>query len=136
MYDFCRSTDRCAAVAHSVALGLIALAAGCGRTSKADPVDVDRARQALVKMLESWQQGAKPDTLRNATPALTVQDFDWIAGCHLLHYEMLKDRNDGLMWRCEVKLTLRDPRGQQLEKQVAYVIATSPVTTVFREMNM
>ena len=42
--------------------------------------------------------------------------------------------DDDANLRIPVRLTLRNPGGQEVEKNVVYVVGTSPVLTVFREM--
>lgn len=109
---------------------------GCGGTS-AGPVDASAARRALESALTAWQQGESPGSLKQSDPPITVQDLDWKNGVKLVEYEILPDAQlDRLNLHAHVKLTLEDASGNQTQKTVQYVVATDPVTTVFREFSM
>ena len=85
--------------------------------------------------LESWKQGEKPGALRDRPPNLTSQDMDWEAGFRLMDYQIVDDgKLDDANLRCPVKLTLRDPQGREVHKSVKYLVGTSPIITVFREV--
>jgi hypothetical protein len=63
--------------------------------------------------------------------------MDWMTGFKLVDYEIIGTgtvRDTQL--RCPVKLSLEKPDGQALSKEVAYVVGTDPVITVFREIPM
>ena len=108
--------------------------AGCDSGPyQSGPVDPFKARQTLEIVMESWKNGASPDSLQSQTPKIVVQDFDWMAGMKLVDYQVL-DEGDAvdanLMAR--VKLMLADGGGNQWERTVIYVVGTAPVLTVFR----
>lgn len=115
-----------------------ALTTGCGSgPRRAGPVDADLARECLYRVLESWKNGGPPDGLRAASPSITIQDMDWKTGYALVTYEILgDDKEDAANLHCPVRLTLRDPQGREVKKQVTYVVGTDPVITVFREMSL
>ena len=114
-----------------LAAALLATAAGCSRSSA--PVDAPRARQALVAALNGWRRGEAPAALQGASPALTVQDLDWMGGARLLDYQIAGDgREAGANLHIPARLTLRTPQGKELRKDVTYVVGTSPILTVFR----
>src|SRR5947209_4835905 len=97
-------------------------AAGCAREKLAGPVDPKLARDSLRTVLESWKRGDPPDQLRQAGPPITVQDLDWKAGYKLLDYEIVGEgKDDTANLRCPVKLTLRDPQGRPVTRQVTYM---------------
>jgi hypothetical protein len=111
--------------------------AGCSAQRKLDPVDVSKAREALKTTLEGWKAGKAPGDLQKHSPAITVQDFDWLAGAQLVAFEIdPDDRSDNANLRCPVRLRIKKENGDLVEKQVTYVVTTSPVTTVFREVMM
>jgi hypothetical protein len=63
--------------------------------------------------------------------------MDWLAGFKLLDYEIIgSGTNQDTQLRCPVKLSLRSPDGVELNKDVAYVVGTDPIITVFRELAM
>ena len=111
------------------------LLAGCSKQRHAAAVDPGLARQSLVAALESWKKGEEPGRLRQATPAVTVQDLDWKAGFRLVDYTVVGDgKHDDANLLCPVKLTLQDPQGRTVTREVTYMVGTDPVITVFREM--
>ncbi|OYW23771.1 MAG: hypothetical protein B7Z55_03200 [Planctomycetales bacterium 12-60-4] len=115
-------------------LVLAFLTMGCGPHRNV-PVNVDVAHQTLKKALEQWQQGAVPEDLRKASPEIVVQDLDWSGGAKLLDFEVLgKGEPMDANLVAKVKLTLQSEAGNEQEKTVTYVVGTSPVLTVFRDM--
>jgi hypothetical protein len=110
---------------------------GCGGPSRLAPVDVSKARQALKTTLESWKDGKSPDELKNSASSITAQDFDWLGGCQLVSFEIAaSDRTDDANLHCPVRLRIKKTNDEEVEKDVTYVVTTSPVTTVFREVMM
>lgn len=111
----------------------LTLFAGCNGSQRAAPVDADRAREALKTTLDGWKKGDKPETLKEGTPSITVQDMDWMGGARLVDYQV---DGDGKAVEANlfvpVKLTLRTKDGKELKKNVSYVVGTSPIVTVFR----
>lgn len=111
------------------------LIAGCLGTRHVEPVDAPRGREALKTALDGWKKGGSPAALLKESPPITVQDWDWQAGTRLVDYQL-----DGADKPIEsnlyvpVQLTLRNARGKDVKKKVRYIIATSPVVTVFREL--
>ncbi len=119
-----------------VSLACLLIECGCdGGPAKAPTVDSGRAREVLNTVLEKWKSGAKIEELKTGSPSITVQDFDWMGGAKLVNYEVIGEANfDDANLRIPVKLSLSDASGKALEKQVSYVVGTSPAVTVFREM--
>lgn len=109
---------------------------GCGDgPSQAAPVNTVKAQDALKTTLERWKSGGKCDELKAESPSITVQDLDWEGGKSLVAFEILDDgKNDDANLRVSVDLTLRDKGGREQKKKVKYVVGTSPVITVFREI--
>ena len=98
-------------------------------------MDAAVARGAVKTALEGWKKGDPPAALKNASPAITVQDMDWQAGAKLVDYQVDGDGKDfGPNLHVPVKLTLRTPQGKQIKKSVSYVVGTSPYVTVFRAL--
>lgn len=115
-------------------LAALLLALGCGPHRNA-PVNVQEAQQTLKATLEKWKQGSQPADLQAASPQIVVQDMDWSAGAKLLDFELLgagEPVDANLI--AQVKLKLLSPEGKAAEKTVTYVVGTSPVLTVFRDM--
>jgi hypothetical protein len=109
---------------------------GCsGEGQRAPAVDPSRARDTLRTTLDGWKKGETLETLKAGSPSIVAQDFDWMAGSKLVSYEVVGDgKFDDANLRIPVKLTLKTPQGEEVKKQVSYVVGTSPELTVFREM--
>jgi len=125
-------------VALIASAGLIMSMAGCRvGPRQAGPVDRELAQQSLVAVLDSWKNGGNPNDLKSHSPAIIVQDFDWMTGYRLVDYRLLdKVFDDGPNLRCPVKLQMMNPQGRKVEKQVRYMVGTDPAITVFRELPM
>lgn len=126
--------DRIPAVA---AIFCLTLLAGCGpdRVQKQAPVNVSVAETTLTKTLDAWKDGKKPDELGSQSPKIVAQDMDWQMGAKLTDYKVTgnsvpKDAN----LIAEVELKLIAPDGKEKKKTVKYIVGTSPVLTVFRQM--
>ena len=109
---------------------------GCSNEpGRAANVDASRARESLKTALESWKKGEKTDALKAASPKIVVQDMDWENGAVLVGYQIENDGiEDTANLRVPVSLTLRDGKGVEAKKSVNYVVGTSPIITVFREL--
>lgn len=109
---------------------------GClPQTTQSANVDPSKARTTLKTVLDSWQGGGTIEQLGQQTPAIVVQDFDWLGGTKLVKYELVGDgRPEGPNLIAQVKLTVADPQGAQEERLVTYVVGTAPTLTVFRDM--
>lgn len=116
------------------AMLLIALP-GCADGRRSPPVKVDVARDTLRAALDKWLSGATPDSLQKESPSIVVQDFDWSGGAKLVAFEVLDgDEPVDANLVARVKLTLQTKDGAPAEKTVTYIVGTSPVLTVFRDM--
>ncbi|MCA9032984.1 MAG: hypothetical protein KDA66_19350, partial [Planctomycetaceae bacterium] len=76
-----------------------------------------------------------PEMWRERTPEVVVQDIAWKAGEKLQDYEIQgagKPVDANLV--CDVKLTLQNSDGDLHEELVTYLVGTSPVLTVFRQV--
>jgi hypothetical protein len=106
---------------------------GCGGGVR-NPVDPERAREALKTTLESWKKGESMDSLQSATPSIVAQDSDWRSGAKLTDFEVAGDGKPmDANLRVAVKLTLRNKQGKEVKKSVNYLVTTSPAVTVFRD---
>ena len=125
--------DRCL---FAIALFCSFVLTGCWSAAyQSAPVDPSMALDTLTRVMESWKEGDSVDALRQETPPVVVQDFDWTGGVKLLDYELVgegKPVDANLI--AQVKLTLEDKQGAQSEKTVTYVVSTAPALTVFRDM--
>lgn len=110
------------------------LLTGCSSPANPNPVQPDKARDALKTTLDAWKNGDPIDSLKSASPPIVAQDMDWMGGAKLMAYEVAGDGDDDAAnLRIPVKLTLRSPQGREVKKQVKYLVSTSPSVTVFRD---
>ena len=113
----------------------LAILTGCGGPYISAPVKVDVARKTLVSTMESWKGGETPDGVRKKSPSVVVQDMDWTNGAKLIEYEILGDGKPvDANLIAKVKLKLSGADGKETVKTVTYVVGTSPVLTVFRDI--
>ncbi len=121
----------------SLAAMVLLTLAGCSSGSAAHAVNPSQARDALVTALDHWKKGDAPRSLSQASPSMTVQDFEWERGAKLLDYQILGDGQEkDANLSVKVRLTLAgdQPRSKTVEKTVSYLVGTSPSVTVFRDM--
>ena len=110
-------------------------ASGCGgNPGEEHRVDAVNARNILEEVLTSWQKGETPESWRQHSPEVVVQDLDWQQGAKLKAFEIqgpgeAVDAN----LHCQVKVTLEDAQKKETQRTVKYLVGTSPVLTVFRE---
>lgn len=114
----------------------VLVAAGCGPPSLQEETDPAQAREGLRTALDAWQRGESPDALRSASPAIQAADHDWTAGTRLKGYQIVSDgKRAGIEMSFRVVLTLQQPNGKTIRKNVAYTVGTRPALTVHREDN-
>jgi hypothetical protein len=98
-------------------------------------VDTDGARQALRTTLETWKKGGPIESLKEQTPSIVAQDLDWESGATLIGFNVLDDgKDESISLRIPVELTIQNKAGKEVKKKVKYMVGTSPVITVFREI--
>ena len=108
------------------------LALGCHHSCPPPPADPVRAREALEMALDAWKAGKAVDALEECTPAIHVVDHEWRAGLRLVAYRVEKEEPHGADLRCQVTLTLRNQRGEAVQKKAVYSVGTEPALTVVR----
>ena len=103
---------------------------GCSRTARSLSLNQPKAREACTEFLTAWKNGKQVGDLK---PKIIGRDSDWETGKKLESFEILKDeRSDGKNLHLTVRRTLKDDAGKETQQEVAYVVGTSPVVTVFR----
>jgi hypothetical protein len=106
----------------AAAAALTTLAGGC---EKAAPQPADKAEAALNQVLVAWTQGEPAGTFADPEKPVQVTDPDWIAGYRLLQFLAFESKSNpdkqGRV-RCRVSLTLQDPRGKKVDKEVVYEV--------------
>lgn len=113
---------------------LLLVCVGCGSSHALHPVAPDTARKSLETVLEGWKAGKTPDAWRGEKPEIVVQDVDWSMGKKLVGYEIVGEgKAVDANLHCDVKLELAEGTGTT-SKTVHYLVGTSPVITVFRQI--
>ena len=103
---------------------------GCSRTARSLSLNQPKAREACTEFLTAWKNGKRVGDLK---PKIIGRDSDWETGKKLESFEIMKDeRSDGTNLHLTVRRTLKDDAGKETQQEVAYVVGTSPVVTVFR----
>lgn len=116
------------------AVMLVLVMAGCGNNGNPHPVNAVKARELLKTTMEAWKSGKKPEEMSQGNPSIVVQDFDWMQGKKLTDYQInSKDAETGANLTCQVTLHLQNTDGNNEEKNVYYVVGTSPAFSVFRD---
>jgi hypothetical protein len=105
---------------------------GCGKTLDA-PVDQDKAREVLQTALESWKQGESYGALGQRQPPIYFNEPGWEAGKKLVNYQAGQMELFGRQGRCSVKLFLQDKGGKAIERDISYLIDTTPRIVIVRE---
>jgi hypothetical protein len=112
----------------------LVLLTGCGGRPLPSPADPEQARQALRAALDAWARGEKSQSLRGGAPPIAVVDGDWDRGLRLEKYRLgPADQLSGPNLLCPVRLTLRNSQGRSIQKQVVYLVGTSPLVSILRE---
>jgi hypothetical protein len=121
-------------VAFLVGAFLLA-AAGCSSGPVHTPVGAGKARETLRTALESWKRGDRADALQAGSPPIYVIDAEWQAGAKLVEYQVTGDGQEkDAHLLCPVQLTVREPGGKVVRREVTYVISTAPNLTVSRKL--
>ena len=133
----CRRCFRAERLIAALSLVSLLTVGGCGK-DYTPPASTDAAqgREALKTALDAWKSGATPQSLRAANPAVHVADEDWEGGFRLESYQIgERGQATGTSYQCPVSLTLRDPQGGPVTRQVTYAVATDPAVSVVRMDN-
>jgi hypothetical protein len=115
-------------------LGLLSLA-GCG-PSRPEAADPQKSKELLRAVLDAWQQGEKPESLKVRSPAIHANDPDWAGGLKLERYEVsdAEGKPNGYDFNYPVTLWLRSGSGNARSKKVSYTIGTSSALVVVRDL--
>lgn len=112
---------------------ILLLVMGCASRSLPPRAEPDEARAALRTALDSWQSGGAPDALQRSSPHIQMADDDWLAGRHLVRYELEgNERLAGTGLRCGAVLTLKGQDGKAAQRRVAYQIDMHPRIVIVR----
>ena len=114
-----------------VPLAVVLLALGCG--SRRPESEIDRGRQAVVAVLDSWKANEKPEKLKSLPDPVEFSD-ELRATQALTAYTLGKvDATDKDVIRYTVTLKLRDKKGKTSEREVVYAVALRSPVVVARD---
>ena len=105
---------------------------GCSRGLGPD-ANPTEAGPALQKALEAWKGGATPAELEKQTPSILMNEPDWHAGKRLVDFKMGEPAMYGRQVRCKVQMTIEDKAGQKRQRDVNYIIDTTPRLVIVRD---
>jgi hypothetical protein len=104
--------------------------AGCGRSARSLSLSQPKAREACIAFHAAWKEGKKVGDL---APKIIGRDSEWELGKTLESFELLPEQHsDGTNLHMKVRRILKDDKGREIAQEVAFVVGTSPVVTVFR----
>lgn len=94
----------------------------------------DAGQAALISALDAWKGGATLQSLRDGRPPIHVADEDWLAEYVLTDFRIDGEpRSHGGSVAIPVHLSLTDPQGRQVEREVVYTVATQPRISIVRQ---
>ncbi|MCI0377488.1 MAG: hypothetical protein L0215_07775 [Gemmataceae bacterium] len=104
---------------------------GCGGGSLPDRADPQKAKDALRTALETWQKGEPIETLAKRAPPIYFNDPKATEGARLTSFE-LDDNHEffGQSVRVTVKATLERESGKSKQRQLNYLVDTSPAVVI------
>ncbi|MCI0639613.1 MAG: hypothetical protein L0Y72_02490 [Gemmataceae bacterium] len=104
---------------------------GCGGGSLPDRADPHKAVEALRTALETWKKGEPVEALAKRTPPIYFNDPKATEGVRLSSFE-LDDNHEffGQSVRVTVKATLARDSGKSKQRQLNYLVDTSPVIVI------
>jgi hypothetical protein len=114
-------------------IGLLPLFVGCG-PSLDPPVDTGRAEEVMKTALDAWKQGDEYGSLQQREPPLYFREPEWEVGKMLVEFTIGKVDLMGRQGRCSVNLSLKDKDGKVSEREISYLIDTTPQMVIVREM--
>lgn len=122
---------RCHAVLRRAAWLLLLALVGCNRGSLPAPANADEAYAALRLGLEDWKAKKSGEGLSKHSPPIYFNDPRSKSDLTLVDYK-LNDSHEyfGQSVRIKVQLVLRTPDGVTKERNVAYLVDTSPSVVI------
>jgi hypothetical protein len=107
---------------------------GCAQRSPQK--STDKAEALVETILDSWTRGVSPDKFGGSNQSIVVTDPDWSAGYRLLSFLSIEAKpTEGTPphVRCRVALSLADPTGKKVDKEVVYDVQVGDKSVIRRE---
>jgi len=106
---------------------------GCGGSAPPTPANAEVGRAALIRGLDAWKAGERPDALKSGADPIYFMDFEWDRGAKLLDYSLeSSDVSYGAERRYNGSFTL-NVKGKNVSKRLAYLVGTNKPISVRRE---
>lgn len=109
------------------------VAQGCEKHSAKR--STDKAEAVVEAFLDAWSRGESPDKFADPNRPLQGADPDWQAGCRLVSFlsvEATQRQDSPDHVRCRVALSLQDPKGKKLDKEVVYDVRVGERSVIGR----
>ena len=81
----------------------------------------------------AWTQGEAHGALAQRQQPIYFNEPEWAAGTELVSSKVGKVELSGRQGRCKVQLTLKDKTGKVTEREIGYLIDTTPKVVITRE---
>jgi hypothetical protein len=115
-------------------MGLLIGAIGCGPAIGPDD-DPNQAVTVLRTALDAWKNGASAESLQNQRPPIWFNEPE-SKQSRLVDYQLdSKTSMVGRQVRCTVSLTLATSSGKKVERNVPYLVDTTPNQVIVREQD-
>jgi hypothetical protein len=120
-------------IACAFGVCFLTLLLGCSKALD-DPVDPGDASTALQTALDAWKQGDAYGDLEKRHPPIYFREPEWEAGKKLVNFTLGKAGLMGRQGRCLARLSLVDRSGKATQREVSYLIDTTPQVVIVREL--
>ena len=106
-----------------------------GCASKSAPVsDVDSATALINATFNEWKAGSSLDDQRKKEPPVYVAEELWLNGTQLSDFKITEPAQlFGTNVRIGVRVTTIDQFGSKLNRDLKYLVTTTPALTIARE---
>jgi hypothetical protein len=112
---------------------MVAAVVGCGARTYPD-ANPTEATDILRMALDAWKKGETPESLHQRQPPIYFNEPEHKAGTKLIDYKMEGSPGMyGRQVRCMVSLTLESKGGKKTEKDIPYLVDTTPNNVIARE---
>jgi hypothetical protein len=121
---------------HSFVLAVLVIGAcitqGCSRNNSKRAQD--KAEKAVEQVLDAWARGESADKYADANQSVQASDPDWKAGYRLLSFLTIDSKQEAepSHFQCRVSLSLQDPKGAKVVKEVGYDVKMGSKTVIDR----
>jgi hypothetical protein len=112
---------------------VVSAGTGCG-PRKLPASDLEQATALITQTFDDWKAGATLDAQRSKSPPVYVAEELWLGGSKLKEYQLAGPGEAfGTNIRFKVKLKCTDSTGRTKDRDVKYLVTTTPACTISRE---